>query len=113
MHQNWPAREHVVSTPGNLIHLEVPLGSKDLSFASVQTSRHWRLYSKGSIALIFFLIFSGHLVSWLGTWSCICVAGDRRTEGRTPIASGEIVPGTQSSAAESGCGELVSDQLSV
>ena len=51
MHQNWPARGHVVSTPGNLIHLEVPLGSKDLSFSSVQASRHWRLYPKGSIAL--------------------------------------------------------------
>ena len=31
---------------------------------------------------------------------------------RTPIASGEIVLGTQSSATESGCGELVSGQLS-
>ena len=36
------------------------------------------------------------------------MAADRRTEGRTPIASGEIVPGTLSSAAESGCRELVS-----
>lgn len=98
--------EHGGLHPGNLIHLSGASVLKTCHSLLRTNQQALETIPKGSIALIFFLIFLTP-VPWLGTWSSICVVGgtDRRKNSHS-LRRDVLVP--RASAGESGCVELVS-----